>query len=47
MEALRTVRAEKLLELDDDEVLALLGNDSRLERKVDDVTTELAHKKVE
>ncbi|KZB86565.1 hypothetical protein AVL48_26345 [Amycolatopsis regifaucium] len=38
---------KKLLELDDDEVLALLENDSRLERKIDEATTELAHRQVE
>ncbi|HET6286783.1 MAG TPA: hypothetical protein VFG15_08535 [Amycolatopsis sp.] len=31
-----------LLKLDDDEVLALLADDARLERKIDEVTTELA-----
>lgn len=33
---------KKLLDLDDDEVLALLGSDSRLERKIDEATAELA-----
>ncbi|MFI9450094.1 hypothetical protein [Amycolatopsis sp. NPDC052450] len=33
---------KKLLDLDDDEVLALLESDSRLGQKIDEVTAELA-----
>jgi polyadenylate-binding protein len=38
---------KELLELDDDEVLFLLENDSHLERKIGEVTTELAQRQGE